>query len=399
MKQFLLAFICIMLLTDLRSQDAREANYDEAKVPPYSLPDALMTLSGKKVSTKSEWEKTRRPEILSLFETNIYGRMPKSFDAIKFSVSHEDDKTMNGRARMKEVVIEVFRNNTSVQINLLLFIPRKATKPVPVFLLINNRGKEITDPSRKTKSAFWPAEMLIDSGYAIAAIQYSDMAPDDKEKYVDGVLRLYPEQLTADDGMKAVGAWAWGASRVMDYFLTDKSIDAKKVAIVGHSRGGKASLWAAAEDQRFAICFSNCSGNTGAALSRRQFGERINRINTIFPHWFDNNYKRFNNRENDLPVDQHMLIALIAPRPVYATNATRDLWADPIGTYLSLKNAENVYALYGLTSNLPANPPAVNTPVTASPLGYHIRDGIHDLTEYDWQNFIRFAKYQYAKVK
>jgi pimeloyl-ACP methyl ester carboxylesterase len=199
--------------------------------------------------------------------------------------------------------------------------------------------------------------------------------------------------------MKAIGAWAWGASRVMDYFEKDKDIDAKKVAIVGHSRGGKASLWAAAQDQRFAICVSNCSGNTGAALARRQFGERINRINASFPHWFNNNYKKYNNKENDLPVDQHMLIALVAPRPLYATNASKDLWADPKGTFLSLKNAEKVYALYGLKSGLPSNPPGINEPITQSPLAYHNREGEHNLTAYDWSNFIKFADDHYKRTK
>jgi hypothetical protein len=304
---------------------------------------------------------------------------------------------MGGKAKLKQVQIEVFNNNKSVKINLILFVPNKVQKPVPAFLLINNRGKENTDPTRATKSEFWPAEMAIDSGYAIAAIHVSDMSPDDKVKYVNGTLDLYPEQLTADDGMKAIGAWAWGASRVMDYFEKDHDIDAKRVAIVGHSRGGKASLWASANDQRFAICVTNCSGNTGAALARRQFGERINRINVSFPHWFSNNYRKFNNKENELPVDQHMLIALTAPRPLYATNASKDLWADPTGTFLSLKNAEKVYELYAGKSKLPDNPPGINQPIIQPPLGYHNREGEHNLNAYDWNNFIRFANYCYRK--
>ena len=397
MKKLIIAFSLLALVVKLSAQNHNEANYDESKVPPYTLPDVLKTASDKQVKNKAEWEKVRRPEVLKLFEDNIYGQMPKAYDNIKYSVTNEDAAAMNGKARLKEVLIEVFNNNQSVKINLVLFVPNKSKKPVPAFLLINNRGKENTDPTRATKSDFWPAEMVIDSGYAIAAIHVSDLAPDDKVTYVNGVLQLYPEQLTADNGMKAIGAWAWGASRVMDYFEKDKDIDAKKVAVVGHSRGGKASLWAAAEDQRFAICVSNCSGNTGAALARRQFGERINRINASFPHWFNNNYKKYNNNENLLPVDQHMLIALVAPRPLYATNATKDLWADPKGTFLSLKNAEKVYALYGLKSKLPAASPGVNEPVIQSPLAYHIREGEHNLTAYDWNNFIKFANHQFKK--
>ncbi len=397
MKKLIIAFILIFLVTQLQAQDHNEANYDESKVPAYTLPDVLKTSANTPVKNKMTWEKVRRAEILKLFEDNIYGQMPKKYSSIKYSVTKENAAAINGKAKLKEVLIEVFNNNKSVKINLVLFVPNNAKKPVPAFLLINNRGKENTDPAQAAKSEFWPAEMLIDSGYAIAAIHVADLAPDDKVTYVNGVLQLYPEQLTADNGMKAIGAWAWGASRVMDYFEKDKDIDAKKVAIVGHSRGGKASLWAAAEDQRFALCVTNCSGNTGAALARRQFGERINRINASFPHWFNNNYKKFNNNENLLPVDQHMLIALVAPRPLYATNASKDLWADPKGTYLSLKNAEKVYALYGIKSNLPSNPPGINQPIIQSQLGYHNREGEHNLTAYDWNNFIKFANYFYRK--
>ncbi len=390
MKQLIIAFILANFMLSVQAQ-----NYDESKVPEYTLPDVLKTTANREVSSKRAWEKVRRPEILKLFEDNIYGQMPKAYDSIKYSVANKNAVAMNGKAHLKEILIEVFNHNKSVKINLVLFVPNNVRKPAPAFLLINNRGKENTDPARVVKSDFWPAEMLIDSGYAIAAFHVSDLAPDNKETFASGVLQLYPEQLIADNGMRAIGAWAWGASRVMDYFEKDYDINAKKVAIVGHSRGGKASLWTAAEDQRFAICVSNCSGNTGAALARRQFGERISRINTSFPHWFNTNYKKFNDREDSLPVDQHMLIALVAPRPVYATNASKDLWADPKGTFLSLKNAEKVFALYGIRSNLPENPPGINEAVIQSQIAYHNREGEHNLTAYDWSNFIKFANYHF----
>ena len=397
LRSFTLPFFFLLVLIRVQAQNAVEANYDESKVPPYTLPDVLKTTKNVKVQSKATWEKVRRPEIITLFEEYVYGQMPKSYDRLTYSIKNENTGAMAGKATLKEVLIEVVHNNKPVKINLVLFVPKNQKRPVPVFLLINNRGKENTDPTRAKKSDFWPAEMVIDSGYAIAAFHVSDLAPDDTAEYVNGVLQLYPEQLTADNGMRAIGAWAWGASRVLDYFEKAADIDAKKVTVVGHSRGGKASLWAAAEDQRFAMCISNCSGNTGAALSRRQFGERVNRINTAFPHWFAKNYKKFNKNEAALPVDQHMLIAAIAPRPLYATNATKDLWADPTGTFLSLKNAENVYALYGIKSNLPANPPAVNQAIINSQMAYHMRQGEHNLTSYDWSNFIRFANIHLKK--
>lgn len=372
-------------------------NYDEAKVAPYKLPDPLVSLGHQKINSVKKWENGRRKEILQLFEENVYGQLPRSFDTIKYQLKNEDPNAMEGKAHLKEVEIVTTKGNESVTIHLILFIP-KSQKPVPAFLLINNRPKNNTSAARDTISGFWPAEEVIAAGYAIAAFHVSDTAPDDKVKYKDELLRLYPEQLKRDDGMKAIGAWAWGASRVMDYFLTDKAIDATKVGLVGHSRGGKASLWAAARDTRFAICYTNNSGSTGAALSKRNFGETVKIINTSFPHWFNNNYKKFNDNEQTLPVDQHMLIAAIAPRPVYATNASEDLWADPTGTFLAMKAAEAVYTLYNLKSMLPDSPPAIDTPINHPPMGYHNRKGKHDLTPYDWQQFIHFAD-QYYKEK
>jgi hypothetical protein len=390
LNQLKIFLACFVLITKLNAQ-----NYDESKVPPYTLPDVLKASNGQIINNKSSWEKTRRPEILKLFEDNVYGEMPKDYDSIKFTVTNDVANAMNGKARLKEVIISVWRKNNKVDIHLTLFIPNHVKNPVPAFLLINNRDKKNTDAARDTLSEFWPAEMVIDSGYAIAAFHVSDAAPDDKVNYVNGVLQLYPKQIGAANGIKAIGAWAWAAGRVMDYFEKDKNIDAKRVAIVGHSRGGKAALWTGAQDQRFALVFANCSGNTGAALSRRKFGETVKRINDNFPHWFADNYKKYNDNEVALPVDQHMLIALMAPRPVYTTNASKDLWADPLGSYLSLKNAEKVYGLYEKISRLPTAPPAINTPVIHSYLGYHNREGIHNLTLFDWSNFVRFANYHY----
>jgi len=370
-------------------------NYDEQLVPQYVLPQLLKTNNGKPVRNKTEWETVRRPEIIHLFEENVYGQMPHDIDSIKYIPSHTDSVAMNGKAVLKQIDINVFRRNKSVTIHLIMFIPANVNKPVPLFLLINNRDKNNTDPSRMVKTEFWPAEQIINSGYAIAAFHVSDLAPDNNNTFMNGALQLYPEQLVADNGMRAIGAWAWGASRVMDYLQNDKIIDSRKIAIVGHSRGGKAALWTSAQDTRFAMCFANCSGNTGAALARRRFGETVARINTNYPYWFCNNYKKFSNRENELPVDQHMLIALSAPRFVYTTNATKDLWADPTGSYLSIKNAEPVYALFQLTSKLPATIPQADSPVLQYPLGYHLRTGIHDLTLYDWRNFIAFANNYY----
>ena len=392
----ILVLLTLSLAITVQQQTAAQ-NYDESKVGSYTLPDVLESLDKKKIKSAKSWEDVRRTQILDLFSEEVYGRTPKSFDGINFRVTNQNGKAMGGKATLKEVDITIREKSDSVTIHLVLFVPNSSTKPAPAFLLINNRSPKNTLASRDSISGFWPAEQVIQSGYAIAAFHYSNAAPDNKDGYKNGVLRLYPEIASADNGMKAIGSWAWAASRVMDYFETDQSIDAKKVGVVGHSRGGKTSLWAAAQDPRFAMSFSNCSGNTGAALSKRNFGETVARINNMFPHWFSNNYKKYNNNEKELPIDQHMLIALIAPRPVYATNASEDLWADPTGTFLAMKNAEPVFALYQQKSKLPQQPPALDTPFAQPPLGYHNRTGKHDLTFYDWEQFVKFADAYYKK--
>jgi (4-O-methyl)-D-glucuronate---lignin esterase len=367
-------------------------NYDENKVPTYTLPDVLLTLENKKITTAAEWENLRRKEVLYLFSKHVYGQMPKTYDSVNFTLLNADYTAMNGKAHMKHIRIEVWRKGEMAPVNVLLFLPSKAAKPVPATLFINNRGMDSVDPTRKNKSGLWPAEMLIDSGFAVAAFHAEDGAADNKDHYQEGALQLYPEQLESADGMKAIGAWAWAASRVMDYLLTEPLINPKRIAIVGHSRGGKAALWAGAQDQRFGYVFSNCSGNTGAALSRRMFGETVKKINTSFPYWFNDNYKKYNDNVNLLPVDQHMLLALMAPRPLYLANATDDLWADPGGTILAMKNAASVYALYNLQVTAGEKAPTPGQPVINQGIGYHIRTGAHDLTISDWTQFINFMK-------
>ena len=263
-----------------------------------------------------------------------------------------------------------------------------------MFLLLNNRPATNADPARRERSGFWPAEQVIARGYGIAALQVSDLAPDDKDRFRDGAIRLFegsgPEPRPRN-AWAALAAWAWGASRAMDYFETDRRVDAKKVALVGHSRGGKAALWAGAEDERFAITIANESGEGGAALSRRVFGETLARITTSFPHWFADRYKDFAARVETLPIDQHMLLALIAPRALYVASADEDLWSDPRGEFLSQVHASPVYALWGEPPIRPDDMPPLNRPLIAGRRGYHVRNGVHNLTPYDWDRFADFA--------
>ncbi len=373
-------------------------NYDESKVGDYQLPELLVTRGGETISTTAQWEKTRRPEILKLFEDHVYGQVPKDFDDIRFKVTNRDKKAMNGKATLREVAITVIRNKKSVTVNLVLFTPNKVKKPVPVFLVINHRGIRTMDVTRQDKDGFWPVEEVIDAGYGISGFDVMDVSPDDKVKFTEGILdQLYPEQLEMDNGMRGLGAWCWGASRAIDYFEKDKSVDATRIISVGHSRGGKASLWFGAQDQRVAITISNESGNSGAALSRRNFGETIEKITQRFPYWFCPNYRNYAGNEDKLPVDQHMLIALMAPRAVYVASAADDLWADPLGQYLALTEAQSIFNLYGFETNLPAEMPGVNLQIIRPHVGFHNREGKHNMTPYDWQQFIQFANEYFSQ--
>lgn len=370
------------------SKNQSEFNYYEEKVPAYALPDALTTLDGRKVTNSKLWTKVRRNEILELFRENVYGRVPNTPYSKSFKVVNEDRNAMGGAATLKQVEITIGAEKGSLVIHLTLFVPNNVPKPVPVYLLIDNRGPGNTDPLRKTISEFWPAEEVLARGYAIGVYNNADVDPDNFDNFKNGIHALLDKGERSADSWGTLAAWAWGASRCMDYFESDKDINKKKVAVVGHSRGGKAALWAAAEDQRFAMVISNESGCGGAALARRRFGETVARINTAFPHWFCSNYKNWSNNENAMPVDMHMLLALIAPRALYVDCASEDLWGDPKGSYIALYNAVPVFQLFNSDTKIPETMPPLNKQVTGGKVGFHIRDGVHNLLLKDWNWFM-----------
>lgn len=409
-----------MNASDLRAQERPkvELSYDESKVPAYTLPDPLVMQDGRPVKTVAAWRK-RRQEILGLFAEQVYGAhpgKPKHFEAVTTSVVRD---ALGGKATRKEVSIRLSPKADRPRMDLLLFIPNRVRGPVPAFLGLNFNGNHTihpdptikmtdewvragrpgvegnrsTEASRGTAASRWPIEEIVARGYALVTLYYGDLDPDFDDGFQNGVHPLFykPGQTRPGPGeWGSLAAWSWGLMRALDYLQTEKAIDARKVAVVGHSRLGKAALWAAAQDERFALAISNNSGAGGAALARRRFGETIEHSNVHEPHRFCANYRRYIGKEDELPVDQHMLLALLAPRPVYVASASEDHLADPKGEFLAAKGAEPVYALHRLQGLGVDEQPPVNTPVGGA-IGYHLREGVHDMTAYDWQQYLAFA--------
>ena len=425
--KFWLIAICVVALSFvvIRGQTF-QANYDESKVGNFKMPDPLKMENGETVITPQMWFEKRRPELMRLFEKEVYGRGPGKPQTISFEKTSEDKNALGGKATRKEISIYFTKDKSGPHIDVLMYVPNVTRTAVPAFVglnfdgnhtvnadpaikitenwVMNNRENGVADHKAKAEmrgasGSRWQVEKIIGRGYALATAYYGDIDPDFDDGFQNGVHPLFykkDQTKPAADEWGSIAAWAWGLSRILDYLETDKEIDAKKVAVMGHSRLGKTALWAGATDERFAITISNDSGCGGAALSKRIFGETVGRINSSFPHWFCGNFKKYNENEAALPVDQHELIALIAPRPVYVASAQEDTWADPKGEFLGAKLAEPVYKLLG-TSGLPAEEmPAVNQPVMGQ-IGYHIRTGKHDVTDYDWEQYLNFGDKHFGK--
>jgi hypothetical protein len=395
-----------------------QPNYDESKVGNYQLPELLVLDNGKKLATVQQWEKEGRPAILAKFAQHVYGRFPSKPQNMHFKVNAVDNKALGGKATRKQITIYFTKATDSPSMDVLLYLPNGVKGSVPVFTGLNFYGNHSTqaDPgimlstrwmhnnepykvvnnkategSRGAQASRWPVEELISRGYGLATAYYGDLEPDHEEGWKTGIRTTMQKELNIKpEEWGAIGAWAWGLSRIMDYLETDKDVNARQVAITGHSRIGKAALWAAANDQRFAIVISNESGEGGTSLARRNYGETIERINTAFPHWFVPGYKTYNKRVDQLPVDQHMLLALMAPRPLYVGSAEDDQWADPKGEFLSASYAQPVYDLYNKKGLGTEQMPPVEQPV-GEHIRYHIRTGKHDINLYDWQQHLAFA--------
>ncbi len=402
----------------------RWSNYDESKAGGYTLPDPLILKNGQPVNDAETWFKQRRPEILNDYLTEIYGRIPDNAPEVKFEVIETDTNVLNGTAVMKRVVGRIGgRDNPAISVTMQT--PARVTGPVPMVVVVSPGGFGGGPRSGATNTSSFasaqtngpgargggpvqggfgggaPVEDIIARGWGYATVGVNSIQAD-RNNFTNGVIgmTLSPgEARPAPDQWGVLSAWAWGLSRVMDYFETDKTVDAKQVAIQGHSRWGKTVLWAAALDQRFAIVYSSCSGEMGASLSRRDWGETVDNMTGDYSGYqFAYNFRKYAGRWNDLPVDAHMLIALLAPRPVFITSGSTDQWSDPHGEFLAAAAAGPVYRLLGKTDTGAVRRPALDVVLDSGELAFKEHNGGHSATPADWQDFLRFAG-KYFKVQ
>jgi hypothetical protein len=390
-------------------------NYDEAQVGTYTLPDPLVLANGKHVRDARTWTEKRRPEIVRLFEENQYGRSPARPAKMSFIVFDNGTPAFDGAAVRKQVTICFSGDKAGPKMDLLVYLPAHASKPVPLLLNLSfsANSSTVNDPGIKAGEVWGrdkkkiPADQsrsfgkidvmrLLNAGFGFATVYYGDIDPDFLGGLPYGVRASYlkPGQTAPEpDEWGAIAAWAWGLSRAMDYLETDERVDAKRVAILGVSRLGKTVMWAGAHDPRFALVIASCSGEGGAALSRRNYGETIAHLTapTRYPYQFCANYGKFAEHVDKFPVDAHMLVALMAPRPVLLQTGDKDFWSDPKGEFLAAVAATPVYRLFGKQGLDAGEMPAAGTPILHT-IGYYMHAGGHGTIPSDWDQYLRFMQ-------
>jgi len=424
MNKIILLFITLSCLLNAAAQQNNPptvvagipVNYDESKVGNYTVPDLFVLQGGGRVTDGKTWLKKRRPDIVKLFEENQFGKMPPRPRDLSFEVFDKGTPVFNAKAIRKQVTVYFTKDHSDHKMDLLIYLPANVKK-APLLLNISFaapnqivddpgvRVGEIWGRDNKRAKADKPTpfgkmnvEQFIDAGFGFATVYYGDIEPDFKDGIKFGIRSLYlkPGQTTvANDEWGAISAWAWGLSRAMDYFETDKDIDAKRIALQGTSRLGKTVLWAGAHDTRFAMVIASVSGESGAALSRRNFGETVAHMTdpTRYFYQFAPNYHSYANRVNELPVDAHMLVALIAPRPLLLQTGSTDYWSDPKGEFLAAVAAEPVYRLFGKKGpGTTVFPAAKDESLLLNDLGYYMHDGPHGVLPGDWALFVKYMK-------
>ncbi|HOX55311.1 MAG TPA: acetylxylan esterase [Candidatus Paceibacterota bacterium] len=387
------------------------------------MPDPLLMFDGRSVSSRNQWFKERRPELQALFQHYMYGAIPPNPARTRSKVLGEYGDFLGGKATLKLLTLET-GPATAPRIDLMLVVPNARRGRVPVFLAMDfcgnhaltfdprvplargwmgNSCKECknnaaTEASRGSQATNWPLAEIVRRGYALAAFHSADVDPDRKE-VSDGIYAWLAGGDKARNNPAhrgTIAAWAWGFHRCVDHLVTERSLDPRRIATVGHSRNGKTALLAAAFDERIAIAYPHQAGCGGSAPSRGMTGESVKAINDRFPHWFNAWFKQFNNAPERLPFDQHCLVALCAPRPVLFSAAEEDQWANPAGQFQVLQAASPVYQFLGSEGLAAREFPPLHHLVD-SRLGFYVREGKHSMTADDWTVFMNYADRQWRK--
>jgi len=418
-------FAFFALLTSAAAICQTNPEQNRQPVPPVNLPNPLVFADGAPVKSPAQWPK-RRKELLALFTEQMYGRMPGRPAEVRYKAVDIDRQALNGKATREQISILFRGTEDGPRMDLLVYVPNAVERP-PVILGLNFWGNETissdpgirvsdrwvesgpssyldlscvqnnhaTESCRGIDKGRWPVEKIIDAGYALATAYRGDIDPDRANGYNDSIRSSWPELARGGNNFSTIAAWAWGMSRALDYLEQDSEVDGSRVVAFGWSRLGKAAIWAGATDPRFAAVISNESGAGGAKLFRDVHGETVEMLNTRFPYWFCNNFKKFNRGDAGLAFDQNEVMALIAPRPLYIASAIEDENADPQGEFLGAVEVSEVYRFLGSTG-LPSNTwPKVNDPLQGR-VSYHVRNGVHSVTSYDWEQYLHFCD-EYVK--
>lgn len=425
MKPFLLTllFIAPILLGYSQTENLPKTsagfpiNYDVSAIPSYSLPELLTLSNGKKVTNAKIWTEKRRPELLKAIEAIQYGKMPPPPADLSFNVFDKETLVFDGKAIRRQVTVYFTKDTTDHKMDLLIYLPANPTKPVPLFLNVSfaANSQVVDDPGVKVGKV-WSKEgikvkadqasrfgkidvaQFISEGIGFATVYYGDIEPDFKGGVKYGIRSEYlkaGETTPKDDEWGAISAWAWGLSRAMDYFEKDNQIDASRVAIHGISRLGKTALWTGVHDDRFKLVIASVSGEGGAAITRRDYGENIKHITDTSRYYyqFAPAYHDYSTKVDELPFDAHSLVALMAPRPLLLQTGDTDYWSDPEGEFIAAKEAQVVYELFGEKGPGEATmPEAGDTSLTYNILGYYMHEGGHGTVPSDWPIFIAFLK-------